>query len=235
MDLGAQAARIGALAESTRRRLYEYVASQPGAVGREQAARELGLAPHTVNFHLDRLAEEGLLDVQFRRLTERTGPGSGRPAKLYRRTDREVSVSLPPRRYDLVGDVLAAAVTRAMSGDPLATSVAAAAREAGLAAGSTARHGDEGGGATLEDLARALSGLGYEPRDEGGAMVLANCPYHALAQQHTELVCGLNQHFVQGVAEGIGCERACACLEPEDGRCCVVVRSEQDAAQAAKE
>ncbi|AXH96844.1 helix-turn-helix transcriptional regulator [Ornithinimicrobium avium] len=227
MDLGSHAARIGALAESTRRRLYEYVVSQPGAVGREQAARELDLAPHTVNFHLDRLAEEGLLDVEFRRLTERTGPGSGRPAKLYRRTDREVSVSLPPRRYDLVGDVLAAAVTRAMSGDPLATSVVEAAHEAGRAAGSTAR--PEGGAAeaTLEDLARALTGLGYEPRDEDGAMVLANCPYHALAQEHTELVCGLNQHFVQGVADGVGCGGACACLEPQEGRCCVVVRSER--------
>lgn len=227
MDIGSQAAGIGALAGTTRRRLYEYVVAQPAPVGREQAARELGLAPHTVNFHLDRLAEEGLLDVEYRRLTDRTGPGSGRPAKLYRRSDREFAVSLPPRRYDLVGDVLAAAVSRAMSGTELAASVVEAAREAGEAAGRPARR--EGGGATLEDLAEALTGLGYEPRDEDGAMVLTNCPYHALAQQHTELVCGLNQHFVQGVADGLGCEGACACLEPGEGRCCVVVRREGDA------
>ncbi len=226
MDLGSQAAGIGALAESTRRRLYEYVVTQPAPVGREQAARELGLAPHTVNFHLDRLAEEGLLDVEFRRLTERTGPGSGRPAKLYRRADREFAVSLPPRRYDLVGEVLAAAVTRALSGSELSASVVEAAHDAGVRAAGLV-DGPEAGpvdAPTLGDLAGALAELGYEPREEDGAMVLANCPYHQLAQEHTELVCGLNQHFVQGVADGIGCEGACACLEPEDGRCCVVVR-----------
>ena len=225
MDLGSQAAGIGALAEGTRRRLYEYVVAQPGPVGREEAARELSLAPHTVNFHLDRLADEGLLDVEFRRLTDRTGPGSGRPAKLYRRADREFAVSLPPRRYDLVGEVLAAAVTRAMSGMELADSVVDAAREAGEAAAGTAPQE----GATPEDLAGTLTGLGYEPRDEDGAMVLTNCPYHALAQEHTELVCGLNQHFVQGVADGLGCRGVCACLEPAEGRCCVVVRREEDA------
>lgn len=225
MDLGSQAAGIGALAEGTRRRLYAYVVAQPGPVGREEAARALDLAPHTVNFHLDRLAEEGLLDVEFRRLTDRTGPGSGRPAKLYRRADREFAVSLPPRRYDLVGDVLAAAVTLALGGMELADSVVRAAREAGEAAAGTARRE----GATSEDLAATLTGLGYEPRDEGGATVLSNCPFHALAQEHTELVCGLNQHVVQGVADGLGCRGVRACLEPAEGRCCVVVRGEEDA------
>lgn len=232
MDLGQQAAGIGALAEGTRRRLYEYVVAHPGPVGREQAARELGLAPHTVNFHLDKLAEEGLLDVEFRRLTRRSGPGSGRPAKLYRRAQQEFSVSLPPRRYDLVGEVLAAAVTRAMSGAELSASLVQAAHRAGVTAAREVRDatpqspGAPGaaGPATLQELAGTLTALGYEPRVEAGAMVLANCPYHHLAQEHTELVCGLNQHVVQGVAEGLGCSGVCACLEPQEGRCCVVVR-----------
>lgn len=246
MDLAAQAAGIGALAEGTRRRLYDYVVAQPAPVGREQAARELGLALHTVSFHLDRLAREGLLDVEYRRLTGREGPGSGRPSKLYRRADRELAVSLPPRRYDLVGDILAAAVTRAMAGTALPEAVADAAREAGVQVGEaaahdlehapgpdeqpTARTGDGAAASTrpLAALADALRPLGYEPRtdgaDAGTAMLLANCPYHALAQEHTELVCGLNQHFVQGVADGRGCGGVRACLEPADGRCCVVAR-----------
>ena len=116
MDLSAQAAGIGALADDTRRALYEYVSGQAEPVGREQAATALGLAVHNVSFHLDRLAAEGLLEVEYRRLSGKTGPGAGRPSKLYRRAAREFAVSLPPRRYDLVGDILAAAVSRSYWG-----------------------------------------------------------------------------------------------------------------------
>jgi predicted ArsR family transcriptional regulator len=228
MDLGSQPAGIGALADGTRRRLYDYVVAQPGPVGREQAAKELALALHSVSFHLDRLVAEGLLDVEYRRLTDRTGPGSGRPSKLYRRADREFAVSLPPRRYDLVGDILAAAVSDALSGRELEESVGQAARRAGQRAGEQASGGTAGTG-PLAELAGALEPLGYEPRPAPGgdgqeAMVLANCPYHALAQEHTQLVCGLNRHFVQGVADGLGRREVQACLEPEEGRCCVVAR-----------
>src|SRR6187551_2084694 len=103
MELRRQASGIGALADDTRRALYAYVAAQHEPVGREQAASALHLALHTASFHLDRLVAEGLLDVEYRRLSGRTGPGAGRPSKLYRRTDREVSVSLPERRYELAG------------------------------------------------------------------------------------------------------------------------------------
>src|SRR5215218_4724992 len=119
MDLGSDAAGIGALADDTRRALYEYVAAQPDPVGRDQVASAVGLARHNVSFHLDRLATEGLLEVDYRRLSGRSGPGAGRPNKLYRRADREIAVSLPPRRYDLVGDILAEAISRAADGAAL--------------------------------------------------------------------------------------------------------------------
>ena len=119
MDLEAHVGGIGALADPTRRGLYEYVVAQPDAVGREEAAAELGLAVSTAGFHLDKLVVEGLLTTEFRRLTGRTGPGAGRPSKLYRRSEREFAVSLPPRRYDLVGEILAAAVDRAAAGEGL--------------------------------------------------------------------------------------------------------------------
>src|SRR5690606_29150594 len=104
----------GALAEPTRRELYRYVAAETEPVSREQAANALGLPLHAVKFHLDRLVADGLLDVEFRRLSGRSGPGAGRPAKLYRRSARQFAVSLPDRRYDLVGDVLATAIDRSM-------------------------------------------------------------------------------------------------------------------------
>src|SRR3954449_6016107 len=94
-------ASLGALAEPSRRALYEAVVAAAEPVSREQAAEAVGLPLHSVKFHLDRLVDEGLLEVEFRRLSGRRGPGAGRPAKLYRRARTEISVSLPARRYDL--------------------------------------------------------------------------------------------------------------------------------------
>lgn len=217
MDLGSQAAGIGALADETRRALYEYVVAQPDAVGREEAATALSVAPHNVKFHLDRLVDEGLLVTEFRRLSGRSGPGAGRPSKLYRRAPRDFAVSLPARRYDLVGEILADAVAQAASGAELDDALDASAREEGVAVGSAAATES----ADLAALSRVLGSQGYEPRLEGDAVVLSNCPFDALARKHTALVCGLNQTFVQGVADGLGCEGVEARLEPEDGQCCV--------------
>ncbi len=221
MDLGVQAGGIGTLADDTRRSLYEYVAAQREPVGREQAATALGIAMHNAVFHLDRLVAQGLLEVEYRRLSGKTGPGAGRPSKLYRRAADEFSVSLPPRRYDLVGDILAAAVARAEDGVPLDQAVRECARHEGLSA-AQARDLDQGG--ALENLAKILGDQGFEPQVQDDEMLLANCPFHALAQKHTELVCGLNQAYVQGAADGLATDLA-ASLEPEPGRCCVRIRS----------
>ncbi|WP_436700022.1 helix-turn-helix transcriptional regulator [Nocardioides sp. BYT-33-1] len=222
MDLDSGASAIGALADDTRRALYAYVAGRSEPVGRDEAAGALGLAKHTVSFHLDRLADEGLLEVEFRRLSGRSGPGAGRPSKLYRRADREFAITLPPRRYDLVGDILAAAVGRAGSARDLDTALAASAHAEGRAvAGAAGGVPDPAG---LPELATVLAGQGYEPAVEPDAVLLSNCPFDALAQKHTEVVCGLNRSFVQGVADGLGCTGTTAHLEPTPGRCCVAVR-----------
>ena len=222
MDLSEQAAGIGALADDTRRALYEYVSRQAEPVGREQAATALGLALHNVSFHLDRLVAQGLLEVEYRRLSGKAGPGAGRPSKLYRRASREFAVSLPPRRYDLVGDILAAAVTRAADGAPLDQALHESARDEGLSLARVVDGLDQTG--SLPALAEVLRSQGFEPQVRDDVVVLANCPFDALAQKHTELVCGLNQAFVQGVADGLASD-VTACLEPEPGRCCVQARA----------
>src|SRR3954452_1809484 len=108
-----QVEAVAALAEPTRRRLYDHVVRQAAPVSRDEAAAAVGVPRPTVAFHLDRLVDDGLLDVVFERRTGRTGPGAGRPSKLYRRSECSVSVSLPERRYDLAGELLAAAVVEA--------------------------------------------------------------------------------------------------------------------------
>jgi predicted ArsR family transcriptional regulator len=222
MDLGRQATRIGALADPLRRALYEYVAAQRGPVGREQAATALDLPMHSVKFHLDRLVEADLLSTTYRRLGDRSGPGAGRPSKLYQRTDEQVVVSLPERRYDLAGHILAAGVERATRGEPLEQALATAADEAGRSIGATVAPGGP------REFEGVLAAQGYEPRVEGDTMLLANCPFDTLADEHTELVCGLNLSFVQGVADGVGCH-AVASLEPEPGLCCVKARLSRSA------
>jgi len=237
-DLEQQVAGIGALAEPARRALYAFVCSQQGPVSREQAAEHTGLALHSVKFHLDRLVEEDLLDVEFRRLSGRSGPGAGRPAKLYRRSRRELSVSMPPRRYDLAGDVLAEAVDRSVrEGLPVEEAVHAAALAHGRRLGADAevdpdasaqeRTGPEPTGpepTAQERTARVLAGWGYEPRVVGDAVVLANCPFDRLARDHTQLVCGLNLALVEGVLQGLGCSTLQAVLDPRPGQCCVTTR-----------
>src|SRR3712207_7869094 len=51
-------------------------------------------------------------------------------------------------------------------------------------------------------------------RSEDGAVALANCPFHALAQQHTALVCGMNLRLLEGVLEEVGGAGLTARLAP---------------------
>jgi predicted ArsR family transcriptional regulator len=220
MDLAAQAAGIGALADPVRRALYEYIAAQPDAVGREAAAAAVQVPVHTAKFHLDRLCDEGLLQPEYRRLSGKTGPGAGRPAKLYRRAGREFAVSLPERRYDLAAHILAAAVQRAESGTQLADALREAAYDEGRRLGA----GTSAAGPDLARLAQALATQGFEPRIEGDVLALANCPFDSLAREHTSLVCGLNQWYVQGAADGLGCQAVRARLAPAPGMCCIRAR-----------
>ena len=215
---------IGALADPVRRRLYAYVSGRDDGAGREEAAQAVGVPAHRARFHLDKLVEEGLLCVEHRRLSGRSGPGAGRPAKIYRRSATEIAVSLPERGYDLVGRVLAAAVQRSLAGAPLAEALAEEAHQAGRRDGTTYAVSSEAGACgELDDSARALAAHGYEPTREDGTVVLRNCPFDALAREHTALVCGVNRDYVGGLLEGLGCRHTSALLDPGADRCCVRV------------
>jgi predicted ArsR family transcriptional regulator len=225
-DFAAHVAGISALAEPARRALYLYVVSRPDAVSRDEAAQGVELPRHTAKFHLDRLVDAGLLEVEFRRLTGRQGPGAGRPAKLYRRASSDVSVSLPVRRYGLAGEILASAMERLpRSRKRVPDVVAASAREAGQQAGTAARTSEIGGRArtALDSLLALLTAHGYEPRREGNTVVLANCPFHDLSRRHTELICGMNAEFIGGLCAGLGQESVEPRLDPSDDRCCVTL------------
>lgn len=217
---------IGLLAEPVRRELYLYVCAQPHPVGREEAADAVGIAHHKAKFHLDKLESEGLLVTEFARLTGRTGPGSGRPSKLYRRSSDEVAVSLPDREYELAGRLMAEAIAvSARTSGSAIEALNAVAAEHGRSWARTALAAASGEG-PLGIACRALSEHGYEPRVEGGQVTLANCPFHALAASHTEMVCGMNLALVDAlVTEVDGSALRCR-LDPAEGQCCVVINAE---------
>jgi len=216
----AQVEAVAALAEPTRRRLYEHVVRRADPVSRDDVAGAMGVPRPTTAFHLDRLVADGLLDVHYERRSGRTGPGAGRPAKLYRRAECSVSVSLPERRYDLAGELLAAAVAEAeQSGE----------RPAAVLERRAFRRGSElaadVGEGSREAALRVLEEHGFEPRDDEGGIALANCPFHVLAREHTELVCGMNLRLLEGVLDGLPGSGLVARLRPQPGMCCVRLES----------
>ena len=216
MDLEEQVAGVAALDHDVSRATYRLVVAE-GWVSRDRAAEALGVARSVAAFHLDKLLDAGLLATRFERTSGRSGPGAGRPAKLYGRSETEFDVSLPPRRYDLAGDVLARGVERAKGhGEPIEDAVAVAATEAGVEAG----HGRAGRSATARVTA-LLEEHGDAPRRRGKEVALLNCPFHKLAQEHRELVCGMSLCFLTGALEGVQAPGWQARLAPEPGYCCV--------------
>ncbi|KOG74263.1 MULTISPECIES: helix-turn-helix transcriptional regulator [Streptomyces] len=224
---------IALLQDPVRRRLYEYVAAQGREVGRNEAAEAAGVARTLAAHHLDKLAEAGLLECGSRRLTGRSGPGAGRPAKVYTRARVERSVSLPARDYRTAAELLAEAAEQA----GLDAGLCAAARRRGEALrGSAAPCG------SLEEAMRVLAARGYEPHLEGAegtdgvqaaegtegttggaarVVRMRNCPFHAVAERFPPLVCGMNLALLEGLLGTDGSVRAR--MDARPGECCVVV------------
>ncbi len=217
---------VALLEELNRRRLYELVTVNREALSRDQAAAALGISRELAAFHLERLLRAGLLEAEYRRRGPRTGPGAGRPSKLYRRSSRELSVSFPQRHYDVAAELLATALDR-FDAPSSAEVVAAVAREQGAHAGLEARQGAgprPGRRRLRTALLDLLRGSGYAPEVDSasGAVCLRNCPYHRLAESHRTLTCGMNLAWADGVADALGDSGLRPELDPKPGSCCVV-------------
>ncbi|MFN8521040.1 MAG: ArsR family transcriptional regulator [Chloroflexota bacterium] len=213
---------VALLDEPVRRRLYDWVVDAGRPVGRDEVAGASGVSRTLVAFHLDRLAAAGLLAVEYRRLSGRSGPGAGRPAKLYRRGPREVAVALPERRYELAAGLLADSIERSGQAAP-PPAVRDVARESGRAIGAArATSRPRGRRRAAAALLEVLQAQGYEPTTaDDGTIRLANCPFHALVAGHRDLVCGMNLALAEGIVEGLRDRCHVARLDPQPGSCCV--------------
>jgi predicted ArsR family transcriptional regulator len=216
---------VSLLAEPIRGKLYEWVAGAGGAVGRDEAAKALRISRALAAFHLDRLVAAGLLVTEYRRLSGRSGPGAGRPSKLYRPATVEIAVSVPGRRYEVPARLFAETIEQLEAVLP-PQALNAAARAAGLAVGAAARArlGRHRGRKRLrEALLEALAERGYRPRETSGEIRFGNCPFRALVDDHRPLVCGMNLALVEGLVTGLRDPHLTARLDPKPELCCVAI------------
>ena len=219
---------LAPLLDPVRRKLYMYVLAAEADVGRDEAARALGIGRPLAAFHLDKLAEAGLLDVGYRRLSGRSGPGAGRPAKVYRSSGQDLHVSVPPRDYELAARLLLEGLED--SGGRVPALRRAAAKRVGTELGMDARSHLRGRPSKAQ-LTSAVVGLletrGFQPFlvDEG--IRLGNCPFHSLVLEYRDTVCALNLALLRGVVEGCGARHLRPESTPAPPGCCVLLRADE--------
>jgi predicted ArsR family transcriptional regulator len=213
-DLDSGLAALSALTDGVRRAAYRIVlGAGTGPVGRDEVAEALGVGRTLAAFHLDKLVDAGLLEVSYARRTGRTGPGAGRPAKLYHASTAEHAVSVPPRAYRTAAELLAESVERSGAD----TALFDVARE----------HGRRTPPGT--DVRELLTAHGYLPEETSAGFRLNNCPFHRLAEQFPPLICGMNLAMITGLLDGAGASASWeARMDAAPGRCCVVVSKNND-------
>jgi len=230
VELSKRIAPLAALEDELPRRIYLFIRRSHRPVSREEVAAEAGISRRLAAFHLEQLLKRGLLKAGYARPPGRSGPGAGRSAKYYEPSDLQLEVSVPGRRYDLAGQLLLAALKHQQPGESPTHAARRSAREKGNELGEETRRDralrPPGPERTLRVAGEVLEDLGFEPyEDQPGVLALRNCPFHTLAQEAPDLMCDMNQAFIDGFLRGLGNETVESVLACKAGDCCVTLRS----------
>ena len=223
---------LDAIGEPTLRAALMYVRGSGEPVSADDASGVLGVHRSVARGRLERLLRAGLVEASFARRSGRSGPGAGRPAKLYSPAPEPEALEFPPRRLPaLVGRLLdevpagrrEAALRRA--GEDFGRELA---RETKLRPRARLEDG-------LEQVCAAVRHLGFQAaleRVDGDTVVISTptCPLRPLVTENAEAAhldrgmwAGLVERGVRGVeAEAVECETN-SCLERGDS-CSVVIR-----------
>jgi len=214
---------VSVLSDDTRRRMFAFCRRAGKAISRDEAAAEVGISRKLAAFHLERLVDAGLLRAHY----DRAGGirRVGRAPKMYEPAATDLQVSIPPRRPDLLAEILLDGVLNQDDVSPLESARRAAFRH-GKRVGEEERDRTRPGRLSAEralTMSEAtLASVGFEPvRPRPGCVRLQSCPFHPLAQSQPEAVCGINHAFVSGVVSGLQATAINAVLDPESGECCV--------------
>jgi len=219
---------VAALEDDLRHGMYEFIRTARAPVTREQAAQAVGISRKLAAFHLDKLVAAGLLRSHY----EPVGGlrKVGRTPKVYEPVDADIRISIPERQHDVLAAILIEAVLTGRGDETARQSAMRVAHERGQTVAAVEREQLRPGRLGAERALTLSEGLlnrhGYEPdRVSPVCVALRNCPFHPMAGQAPELVCGLNHAFLTGFLTGLDAPTVEAVLEPRTGECCVELRS----------
>ncbi|MGD0311185.1 MAG: helix-turn-helix domain-containing protein [Acidimicrobiales bacterium] len=204
----AVTAVTAAFGDPTRREIYLYVRSNPGASASEVAAR-FSLHPNVARHHLDRLATGGYVDVTMERAA---GHGAGRPSKRFRAVGNDPTLDLLTRRDDLLVLLLQEALQ--LLGPTAAEGMAERVGEEygrTLAGQMSPGEGQRSLRTAMHAIADTLTAHGFaaHAEDQGSttAVVADNCPFGSAASQYPVL-CAVDRGMVKGLLAGLCGEEA---------------------------
>jgi predicted ArsR family transcriptional regulator len=109
------------------------------------------------------------------------------------------------------------------TGAPILEAIKDAAAVRGATLADAAAERPREADAALDFAVGILSEHGYEPRRTDHTIAMTNCPFHALAARHPEIVCGLNHSLLGGFVDAAAPGLLDARLEPGENRCCVLL------------
>lgn len=193
------------LGDPTRRSIYLTVRESADPVTAAQVASEFSIHANVARHHLDRLADEGYLEITLRRPAGKNGPGAGRPAKCYTSTEKEIELQFPARRYDLLADLLIRVVQR-LEPERAAAIAAEVGREYGVElAGSLELPDSAGFDSVLATVKQAMVDVGFavDTNSNDRQLLMSHCPFGRTAFDHPEVVCSLDRGIVNGLMEAL--------------------------------
>ncbi len=199
----AVTAVTAAFGDPTRREIYLFVRSNPGATASEVAAR-FSLHPNVARHHLDRLATGGYVEVTMERAA---GNGAGRPSKRFRAIGNDPTLDLLTRRDDLLVLLLQEALQ--LLGTAAAEGMAErVGEEYGRTLAGQMSPGDSQLSlrTAMHAIADTLTAHGFaaHAEDQGAstAVVADNCPFGNAASQYPVL-CAVDRGMVKGLLAGL--------------------------------
>ncbi|MGH8889118.1 MAG: helix-turn-helix transcriptional regulator [Acidothermaceae bacterium] len=179
-------------------------------LGVNDVAERMRLHPNTARFHLDGLADAGLVD---RTMETRDSPG--RPRALY--AARPGSQRGGRRSYRLLAEILTSYIA-GQSAKPTQ-----AAREAGEAWGHYLAEKPPpyrriDAAAATNQLLQVLDEVGFVPEAttvrRQRQVLLHHCPFREAAIEHREVVCSVHLGLMQGLLDEIDAPLVAEKLEP---------------------
>jgi predicted ArsR family transcriptional regulator len=200
-----------------------FVRSQTAPQSADEVAAALGVHRNVARSRLERLAGAGLLLASFERRTGRTGPGAGRPTKVYEPAPELSAIEFPERHVDALVAALIDDIDPAERDGAL---VRAGTTFSGALAERSGLRGSSALPAAAEAVCAALRRLGFQAtvdRIEGSEAVIRTptCPLRPIVQTSPDAVAvdhglwaGLLKRVLRGgSAATVTCETH-GCLEP---------------------